>query len=142
MDGNYHVPSGTIATPEDPPLYLVEGLFYDGQELLAEAITPPEVDGELLNSVRLSVTGYEEELTVRMLNTAEGTLYRISEDGELSELPYSRDGSYLVFRIPNGSSFCYVENSEGAHNSTLSLYCLETSESRIDEAMALLGAAN
>ena len=38
--------------------------------------------------------------------------------------------------------FCYVENSEGAHNSTLSLYCLETSESRIDEAMALLGAAN
>ena len=111
VDGNYHVPSGTIATPEDPPLYLVEGLFYDGQELLAEAITPPEVDGELLNSVRLSVTGYEEELTVRMLNTAEGTLYRISEDGELSELPYSRDGSYLVFRIPNGSSFCYVENS-------------------------------
>jgi ABC-type branched-subunit amino acid transport system ATPase component len=45
-------------------------ISYDGQELLAEAITPPEVDGELLNSVRLSVTGYEEELTVRMLNTA------------------------------------------------------------------------
>ena len=35
--------------------------------------------------------------------------------------------------------FCYVENSEGAHNSELSLSCLETSETRIQEAMALLG---
>ena len=35
--------------------------------------------------------------------------------------------------------FCYVENSEGAHNSTLSLSCLDTSEAKIDEAMALLG---
>ena len=37
--------------------------------------------------------------------------------------------------------FCYVENSEGAHNSTLSLSCLETAEGKIDEAMALLTAA-
>ena len=35
--------------------------------------------------------------------------------------------------------FCYVENSEGAHNSSLSLTCLETSEAKIDEAMALIG---
>ena len=34
--------------------------------------------------------------------------------------------------------FCYVENSEGAHNSALALHCLEVSESKIDEAMALL----
>ena len=34
--------------------------------------------------------------------------------------------------------FCYVENSEGAHNSELSAHCLEVSELRIDEAMALL----
>ena len=37
--------------------------------------------------------------------------------------------------------FCYVENSEGAHNSKLSLSCLETSESKIDEAMALMTPA-
>ena len=37
--------------------------------------------------------------------------------------------------------FCYVENSEGAHNSTLSLSCLKTSEAKIDEAMALLTVA-
>ena len=34
--------------------------------------------------------------------------------------------------------FCYVENAEGAHNSELAMRCLDLSESRIDEAMALL----
>lgn len=34
--------------------------------------------------------------------------------------------------------FCYVENSEGAHNSKLSIRCLETSDERITQAMALL----
>ena len=36
--------------------------------------------------------------------------------------------------------FCYVENSEGAHNSDLAFSCLDTSEAKIAEAMALLGA--
>ena len=34
--------------------------------------------------------------------------------------------------------YCYVENSEGAHNSELSMNCLNTSEAKIDEAMNLL----
>ena len=34
--------------------------------------------------------------------------------------------------------FCYVENSEGAHNSELSLACLDTAEAKIGEAMVLL----
>ena len=34
--------------------------------------------------------------------------------------------------------YCYVENSEGAHNSTLSMHCLDTADARIDEAMQLL----
>jgi nitrite reductase (cytochrome c-552) len=34
--------------------------------------------------------------------------------------------------------FCYVENSEGAHNSDLAMRCLDTSENKIKEAMALL----
>ena len=37
--------------------------------------------------------------------------------------------------------YCYVENSEGAHNSQLSLGCLDVSEAKIDEALALLDAA-
>ena len=36
--------------------------------------------------------------------------------------------------------FCYVENSEGAHNSALARKCLDTSESLIDDAMGKLGA--
>ena len=35
--------------------------------------------------------------------------------------------------------FCYVENSEGAHNSELAMHCLDTSEEKIAEGMALLG---
>ena len=34
--------------------------------------------------------------------------------------------------------YCYVENSEGAHNSALANQCLDTSEAKIDEAMTLL----
>jgi nitrite reductase (cytochrome c-552) len=34
--------------------------------------------------------------------------------------------------------YCYVENAEGAHNSELAYRCLDTSESKIDEAMAIL----
>ncbi|MBP3869460.1 MAG: ammonia-forming cytochrome c nitrite reductase subunit c552 [Faecalicoccus sp.] len=35
--------------------------------------------------------------------------------------------------------FCYVENSEGAHNSELANRCLDTSEEKITEGMQLLG---
>ncbi len=37
--------------------------------------------------------------------------------------------------------FCYVENSEGAHNSALAYNCLDTSESKINEAKELLASA-
>ena len=36
--------------------------------------------------------------------------------------------------------YCYVENSEGAHNSSLAYYCLDTADARINEANALLDA--
>ena len=35
--------------------------------------------------------------------------------------------------------FCYVENAEGAHNSDLAFYCLDTAEAKITEGMQLLG---
>ena len=35
--------------------------------------------------------------------------------------------------------YCYVENAEGAHNSELAGYCLDTSDGKITEAMELLG---
>ena len=36
--------------------------------------------------------------------------------------------------------FCYVENSEGAHNSELATRCLNTAEELINQGMALLNA--
>ena len=36
--------------------------------------------------------------------------------------------------------FCYVENSEGAHNSELAYRCLDTSEAKINEAMGILAS--
>lgn len=36
--------------------------------------------------------------------------------------------------------FVFVENSEGAHNSTLTADCLDKAEERVDEALAMLGA--
>ena len=36
--------------------------------------------------------------------------------------------------------YCYVENSEGAHNSELSLHCLDTAQEKIDRAVALMDA--
>ena len=55
-------------------------------------------------------------------------------DAELEELRRLHREAQWYF------DFCYVENSEGAHNSSLSMGCLETSEAKIDEAMALLKA--
>ncbi|MBR0435665.1 MAG: ammonia-forming cytochrome c nitrite reductase subunit c552, partial [Clostridia bacterium] len=37
--------------------------------------------------------------------------------------------------------YCYVENSEGAHNSDLSMRCLSTAEQLIKQGMALLTPA-
>ena len=37
--------------------------------------------------------------------------------------------------------FCYVENSEGAHNSALAYRCLDTAETKIGEAMNLIASA-
>ena len=59
------------------------------------------------------------------------------EKGEMSETALDevrqlyRDAQWFF-------DYCYVENSEGAHNSELSFRCLDTSESIIEEALALL----
>ena len=37
--------------------------------------------------------------------------------------------------------FCYVENSEGAHNSSLAYRCLDTAEEKIGEAMNLIASS-
>ena len=60
------------------------------------------------------------------------------EAGKLSE--EELDAVRKVYREAQWFfDFCYVENAEGAHNSDLAFHCLDVSEQKIAEGMALLG---
>ena len=56
----------------------------------------------------------------------------------LQDLCANRDLSLLEQR--RDLDFVYVENSEGAHNSSLAKNCLDKSEKLVDEAMGLFEA--
>ncbi|MCR5295254.1 MAG: ammonia-forming cytochrome c nitrite reductase subunit c552, partial [Lachnospiraceae bacterium] len=51
------------------------------------------------------------------------------DEAELEEIRYIYRSAQWYF------DFCYVENSEGAHNSQLSRDCLDRSEELIEEGM-------
>lgn len=108
IEGQYRAPKSTIATSETPPLFLVEGQFYHGQELRVVPAGAPEVPGELILSRTVSVSGWDGELTVRMLTDQDGTLWLFGKGTAPVETSYTRDGSYIVFRMPNGGSVCYT----------------------------------
>ena len=108
IDGKYYAPDTTISSGEELPLFLVEGLFYEGQELrVASVSAAPEGEETLLGAWSLYVNDYEGELTVRMRAEEDGELYSL-EDGGRSRIPSSRDGQYLVFRVGNGQAFALV----------------------------------
>ena len=50
---------------------------------------------------------HSRTITVRMLTSASGSLYTLSE-GTLTPLSFTRDGSYIVFRLDNGASIVYL----------------------------------
>ena len=91
------------------------------------------------------VRGIQERVTAREtevgneLSDLKDTLSAAVTEGAMSETELEavrklhREAQWFF-------DFCYVENSEGAHNSELSMRCLDTSENKIKEAMALLGA--
>ena len=114
IEGEFIRPVTTISTGEEEPLFLAEGVFRDGQTLLAAPFTP---DGEslgidpeaVLAAYTVRVSDYSEPLTVRMLTAYTGSLYTLS-DNALSPLSYDRDGSYIVFRVDNGASIVYLSN--------------------------------
>ena len=61
----------------------------------------------ILAAYTVRVSGYSEPLTVRMLTSASGSLTQTSE-GTLTPLSFTRDGSYIVFRLDNGASILGV----------------------------------
>ena len=101
--GAYYNPVLTLSTGGDIPEFLVEGSFYEGQEL---SVTDSETDsGETRAVLRtISVSDYTGTITVRMLSEERGRLFVCAPDGTRRELPYTTDGRYKVFTVENGAS--------------------------------------
>ena len=116
ITGAYHIPRSTLASEGEPPAFLVEGQFYEGQELQLLPLPLPNFSQEPLAANIVWVAGYEGDLTVRMLTDTDGTLYLVRELGESVQTSYSRDGRYIVFRMPNGGSFFYTADRPGSQN--------------------------
>ncbi len=74
-----------------------------------EKVITDKLTGPLIDARTLSVNDYEEDLTVRAKLPAGGRLFTGADGGALQETDYQRDGSYIVFAIPNGGSFAYYE---------------------------------
>ena len=116
VTGHYAVPIPVLTSQEDRPVYLVEGVFSEEQTLSVldpESPWPDSVlpDPILLRSAALLVEGYGADLTVHMLAPSNGTLHLLRPDGSWEPADYEADGSYVVFRLPNGGTFAYTEIS-------------------------------
>ncbi len=116
VTGHYVMPVPVLTSQEDRPVYLVEGVFSEEQTLSVldpESPWPDSVlpDPIVLRSAALLVGGYEADLTVHMLAPSGGTLHLLRPDGSWETADYEEDGSYIVFRVPNGATFAYTEIS-------------------------------
>ena len=91
----------------------------------------------MVHDIQANVTARESEVGNKLSGFKDALAKKV-EEGEMSaeELDEVRK---LYREAQWFFDFCYVENSEGAHNSGLSLDCLKTSEEKIDQGMALLG---
>ena len=92
-----------------------------------------------VREIQAKVTGRETEVGNR-LSSLKDTLTAAVEAGNMSE--EELDAVRKLHREAQWYfDFCYVENSEGAHNSNLAMNCLNTSDEKITEAMGLLASA-
>ena len=92
-----------------------------------------------VREIQAKVTGRETEVGNR-LSSLKDTLTAAVEAGQIGgeELEAVRK---LHREAQWFFDYCYVENSEGAHNSSLSMRCLDTSDEKITEALGMLAAA-
>ena len=90
---------------------------------------------EKVHAIQETVTARENEVG-QALSDLNDALTEAVESGDYTEdeLNTLRD----LYRSAQWYfDFDYVENSEGAHNSTMANYCLDTAQDYIDQAMAL-----
>ena len=91
---------------------------------------------EKVHAIQEEITGREKEVGQK-LSDLKDALAQAVADGSKSE--DELDEVRSIYRDAQWFwDFCYVENSEGAHNSKLARECLDTSEGKIEEAMKLL----
>ncbi|MBQ9347009.1 MAG: ammonia-forming cytochrome c nitrite reductase subunit c552 [Oscillibacter sp.] len=89
-----------------------------------------------VRSIQKRVTARETEVGNKLSNLKDA-LAAANADGTLDEAALEQVRT-LYREAQWFFDFCYVENSEGAHNSELAYRCLDTSEGMIDEAMGIL----
>ena len=90
----------------------------------------------LVTSTQEKVTAREREIGNR-LSELKDTLTAAVSEGKMSE--EELNGVRKLHREAQWFfDFCYVENSEGAHNSKLSTRCLDTADEKITEALRIL----
>ena len=106
VGGKYYAPGTTLSSGEEIPVFLVEGVFYEGQRLTVIPCSVPEEDA--LAAYTLFVDGYEGPLTVHMLCGEDGKPYRIDADGERIPVSSRVDGQYVLFELENGGSFVFL----------------------------------
>ena len=91
---------------------------------------------EKVLSIQEAVTGRETEIGNALSELKDQIAAAVASGGygeeQLSELRDKYRSAQWYF------DFVYVENSEGAHNSTLANDCLDKAQGFIDEALALL----
>lgn len=109
VKGKYCNPRTSLASEEEIPLFLVEGIFYESQALSVTDFVPASsLVANAETGYTLQVNDYNGTLTVHMKAAEEdGVLYKI-EDDKAVETAYTRDGSYIVFPIENGGSFIFT----------------------------------
>ena len=124
-----------------------EGTVYHSHTLLSPLDSPALLETcatchgdtdmtKLVRGIQERVTARETEVGNKLSDfknaLADAVATGAKSEAELDDLRKLHREAQWYF------DFCYVENSEGAHNSELSMRCLDTSEQKIDEAMALL----
>ncbi|MDO4989949.1 MAG: hypothetical protein Q4E45_05530 [Eubacteriales bacterium] len=104
IEGKYYAPNSTLSSGGEIPLFLVEGMFYEGQDLTVLEKQANIEGQELLGAWTLSVGDYDGTLIVRLYAPDGGQVYRLAADGTAEPLEASRDGRYLVFALENGGT--------------------------------------
>jgi len=122
----YH--SHTLVSPLDSPVLLSTCTTCHGDTDMTK----------LVRGIQERVTARETEVGNKLSEFKDALASAVSEgkksESDLDALRKLHREAQWYF------DYCYVENSEGAHNSELSMRCLDTSEAKIDEGMAMLAA--